>query len=587
MRLRDLVEAPELGLTSVIGAPGLDRELGSVMVTDLPDPSRYLRGGELVVSGLVWLSDPRKSAAEHCEVFVGALANAGCAGLAAGDTTDAPLPTGLLDACARHGVPLLHVPARLAFADLTEWISRRISAQRAGDAGELLARHRRLVAAGAQQGVAGIVRLIGQETGMACGVLTATGELVAADGAPPGPGARAAIAQESLRTAGLPERLVEYRGKAYSVYTVHGRRGTAITDWYAVFEGDWRTWPRQRREAARGAARLVGAERARLVEAQRPLRRVGRELVTLAAAAGPTAQIGARLTLAGLDPAAGLRAIAVATAGNVRVGRLARVLAEPASAGTPVPIAVFQPEAGPGPDARTSAGTGVGTRSGTGLITGDAVADGMDAWHEAAYAVVLCPDPLDSSGTPSATGDTSSPNGTSHPNGPAAANASGPDAATILRSRLTALAPGLGRDRVAVGLSDRFADEADLTGAIEEARLAMRLAMRRSGRLEIAEHDELASHLVLLAHVPDELRRGYRDRLLGPLRAYDARHHSQLEQTLDSFLSCSASWSRCSQELHIHVNTLRYRIEKINQLTGRNLARLDHQVDFYLALRAR
>jgi DNA-binding PucR family transcriptional regulator len=115
----------------------------------------------------------------------------------------------------------------------------------------------------------------------------------------------------------------------------------------------------------------------------------------------------------------------------------------------------------------------------------------------------------------------------------------------------------------------------------------MRLAMRRPGQLELAEHDELASHLVLLAHVPDDLRRGYRDRLLGPLREYDERHHSQLEATLDRFLACSASWSKCAQELHLHVNTLRYRIEKINQLTGRDLSRLDHQVDFYLALRAR
>src|SRR5882724_358652 len=158
MRLRELVEAPALGLTAVAGAPGLDRELVSVMITDLPDPGRYLRGGELVVSGLVWLTDQRKSAAEHCEVFVAAVAKAGCAGLAAGDTTDAPLPQELRDSCARHGIPLLHVPAQLAFADLTEWISRRISAERAGDAGELLARHRLLVAAGAQQGMAGFVR---------------------------------------------------------------------------------------------------------------------------------------------------------------------------------------------------------------------------------------------------------------------------------------------------------------------------------------------------------------------------------------------------------------------------------------------
>jgi hypothetical protein len=594
MRLRDLVEASPLGLTPVTGASGLDRELSSAVVTDLPDPSRYLRGGELVVSGLVWLADQRKSAAEHCDLFVGAIAKAGCAGLAAGDTTDAPLPGELLASCSRHGVPLLHVPAKLAFADLTEWISRRLSAERAGDAGELLARHRRLVAAEAQQGMSGIVRLIAQETGMACGVITAAGELVAAhDGRQPSPAARAAIAREALRTAAQLERLVEYRGRTFSVYTVHGRPGTPITDWYALFEGDWRTWPRQRREAARGAARLIGAERTRLAEGQRALRRVGRELVTLAAAAGPAAEIGARLTVAGVDPGAGLRAIAVAVtgadgangsvgassaggavgatgaesaaAGGLHVGRLARVLVEAAEAETPVPIAVFgSPPAAA--DERED--------------------EGGDPWSGAPYAVALSVDPLLPASDAGADAEAASASATSA----APTAAPGPAAsatATTLRARLAALSPGLGRGRVAVGLSDRFTQAADLAGAIEEARLAMRLAMRRPGRLELTEHDELASHLVLLAHVPDELRRGYRDRLLGPLRAYDTRHHSQLEETLDRFLGCSASWSRCAHEMHIHVNTLRYRIEKINQLTGRDLARLDHQVDFYLALRAR
>ena len=563
MRIRELLDAPTLGLTAVTGDSGLDRELGSVMVTDLPDPGRYLRGGELVVSGLVWLSDLRKTPAEHCEQFVGAVARAGCAALAAGDATDAPLPPELLKSCAKHGMPLLHVPAQLAFADLTEWISRRISAERAGDAGELLARHRRLVAAGARQGFAGLVRLIAQETGMACGVLAATGEVVAADGAQPSVAARAAITRESLRTAALPERLVEYRGKTYSVYTVPGRPGTAVTDWYAVFEGDWRTWPRQRREAARGAARLVGAERARVAEAQRPLRRVCRELVTLAADAAPIAEIGARLTLAGLDPAAGLRAVAVATAGTVRVGRLTRILVEPADSPAPVPIAVFP-----------------------GAHLDQTGADDPSAWAESAFAVAISPAPAETQDADPQGAAPDDADADPSPIAPSLATGPIPDAAG-LRARLTALAPGLGRDRVAIGISDRITQTADLTGAIEEARLAMRLAMRRPGLLEIAGHDELASHLVLLAHVPDDLRRGYRERLLGPLRAYDARHHSQLEQTLDRFLACSASWSRCAQELHIHVNTLRYRIDKINQLTGRDLGRLDHQVDFYLALRAR
>ncbi|HEY3869525.1 MAG TPA: PucR family transcriptional regulator ligand-binding domain-containing protein [Actinocrinis sp.] len=380
MRIRELVEEPGLGLTAVAGLPGLDRDFATAMVTDLPDPSRYLRGGELVISGLVWLADQRRSRAEHCETFVAAVARAGCAGLAAGDATDGPLPAELLDSCGRHGLPLLHVPAALAFGDLTEWISRRTSAKRVEDAGELLARHRRLLENDPRAGLAGIVRLIGYETGMPCLILSAAGQVVAGSlrGTPAGtadtrtPETRQAdarvaelaviVAREALRTAAQPERLITHRGVTYTAYSVPGRPGTAITDWYAVFEGDSRTWSRERREAARGAARLVGAERVRSSEMQRAVRRVGREMVELAAAGGPVEQIAARLTLAELDPADGLRAIAVAAAGTVRPGRLARTLVDVPGTAAPAPIAVFPypPAAG---RARQPANVGAAVRT--------------------------------------------------------------------------------------------------------------------------------------------------------------------------------------------------------------------------------
>jgi DNA-binding PucR family transcriptional regulator len=45
-------------------------------------------------------------------------------------------------------------------------------------------------------------------------------------------------------------------------------------------------------------------------------------------------------------------------------------------------------------------------------------------------------------------------------------------------------------------------------------------------------------------------------------------------------------WNRCAAQLHVHVNTLRYRIRRIEQLTGRDLGTLENRVDLFLALRA-
>jgi DNA-binding PucR family transcriptional regulator len=97
---------------------------------------------------------------------------------------------------------------------------------------------------------------------------------------------------------------------------------------------------------------------------------------------------------------------------------------------------------------------------------------------------------------------------------------------------------------------------------------------------------EKALHEMLLASVPAPVLRSLRDRLLGPLREYDDRHNAELLGTLRSFLDCDGSWSACASLMYVHVNTVRYRISRIEALTGRDLSALADRVDFFLALRS-
>lgn len=92
-------------------------------------------------------------------------------------------------------------------------------------------------------------------------------------------------------------------------------------------------------------------------------------------------------------------------------------------------------------------------------------------------------------------------------------------------------------------------------------------------------------HELLLASVPVLVRRSFAERLLGPVREYDARHNAELLPTLTSFLACDGSWSICASRMFVHVNTVRYRIGRIEELTGRDLSALADRVDFFLALR--
>jgi DNA-binding PucR family transcriptional regulator len=163
--------------------------------------------------------------------------------------------------------------------------------------------------------------------------------------------------------------------------------------------------------------------------------------------------------------------------------------------------------------------------------------------------------------------------------------AADPGFAAALRRLLLRLAPGIARSRLAVGVSEA-SEPAALAGAWEEARHAQRLAEMRTGAVSVVTGAEVTSYVLLLATVPDEVRRTFGARVLGPVTEYDGRHDAGLLDTLATFLDCSGSWSRTAERMHLHVNTVRYRIARVEELTGRDLSDFENRVDVFLALRS-
>ncbi|MFC4050743.1 PucR family transcriptional regulator [Actinomadura syzygii] len=477
MRLRALLAMPGLRLEVVTGADELDRPIRWVVTTDLLDPGRYLRGGELVLTGLVWRTGPADS-----ETFVRALAGAGVSGLAAWDLALGAIPDDLVEACRRHRLPLFKVSEDVAFATITEEVVRLLSRARAADLADVLDRHRRLVEG---TGLDAVLDLVGH-----CHVLAATGRVVAGP-RPPDP---AGLARAFLAAPRLPHHV-----RAHDLSLVPVADGPRAADWFVASEGDAADWPAERRTLISELAAIVALERSRLsMDA-----RVAQEVVT-AAATGDAPP----LERAGLDPGSGF--VAVAASGGLGPDDLRAVLVEILS----------------------------GSRPAVGFLDGEAMA--------------LVP-------------------------------SGGRDVAADVRDGLDALAPGLPAAGIAAGISD-VVPAAGLRGAVEEARYARRLAATRPGPVRVVRHDELATHVLLLASVPDDVRRMFRRRLLGPLNAYDRTHGADLVRTLETFLRCSGSWTRCAAELHLHVNSVRYRIRRIEELTGRDLSRPEDRVDFFLAL---
>ncbi len=550
MRVRELLDVPDLGLRLLTDVAGMDRAIVRVYTTDLPDPSRYLTQGDLVLTGLIWCRTPGDA-----DRFVSALARAGVAALGAGEALG-KVPDEVLQACGRHGMPLLAVPAETSFAAVTEEVGRRLSGDRATEMTRVLGRRRLLLSAVADgAGLDAMFRLMSRELGAECWLLTGLGRVIGGTGPSLPRPLALRLACEYLRADRMPATEVSVVGEGAGTYSLFGVGGEPrITGWFLACAGSEQDWPHELRESVAELATDVALERARLNAARTGDGKLAEAIVTLLASGGgdgaAPAEIASLMRAAGLPPD-GRYLVAAVTAEADRVT---------------------------GPNAERwrcdLAGELVWPAAEDALVAplGDEI-------------VLLVPAPGDRA--------PEEPPDQPHDEAPGEGAPAAHRLAAAIRAAQPVVESDRSRIRLAVGVSGLAESVTALSGALHEAGSARRLAALRltglggTSAISVVTSDEVASHELLLATVPASVLRSFRERLLGPLLAYDDQHRAELLPTLREFLACSGSWNACALRMYVHVNTVRYRIRRIEELTGRDLSRLDDQVDFFLALRIR
>lgn len=137
-----------------------------------------------------------------------------------------------------------------------------------------------------------------------------------------------------------------------------------------------------------------------------------------------------------------------------------------------------------------------------------------------------------------------------------------------------------------VGIGGIAAGVEDLARSVVEATHACRFAERRRDARYVT-HDTIASHVLLVGLQDEHLLAAFRTSLIQPLEDHDERRRTDLVRTLERFLGSGGRYQQTAEALHVHVNTLRLRLARIEALTGRDLDAMDDRVDFWLALRAR
>jgi sugar diacid utilization regulator len=140
------------------------------------------------------------------------------------------------------------------------------------------------------------------------------------------------------------------------------------------------------------------------------------------------------------------------------------------------------------------------------------------------------------------------------------------------------LAGGIGR--ACLGITD-------YANSYQEASADLQTARQRAEPCELLAPADIG-FLGLLAHAsgPESLENVV-ENALGPLLSSDAASGSEYIKTLDAYLACDRHLERTASALHVHPNTVRYRITKVQEKPGVDLHAVEVRFLLELALRVR
>jgi sugar diacid utilization regulator len=154
--------------------------------------------------------------------------------------------------------------------------------------------------------------------------------------------------------------------------------------------------------------------------------------------------------------------------------------------------------------------------------------------------------------------------------------------AAILRE----LEQGLPGFQLTAARSRPTLDPADLHRAGAEALLAANVAEARG--LQALSFEETGAYRLLLPAMsedPGELR-GFFDETVAPLVEYDEQYETELVRTLETFLDADGNVARTAEKLFTHRHTIRYRLDRVRELSGLDVSSTDGRERLSLGLKA-
>ncbi|NQX27718.1 PucR family transcriptional regulator [Microbacteriaceae bacterium VKM Ac-2854] len=457
------------------------------------------------------------------EAFVSAVAKSGAVALLAGEGLYGYVPDDVLEACTKHGLSLFAVPADVSFASITAHISNTMAGDRVARLTASLVRQRELLTDVYKgQLLDELITRTATELGRPIWVLTATGRPVVAPVEPLGLTDVELITAAALTSIEVPVTVTDARGETLSIFVVSGSEEHRATAWFLVFAGDWNDWHPSILDSASELAAVAGLYRVQRNGEAYGWSKMADRLIELIDADSDQSETAVYLRQGGLRTDGSLVVIAAAFEDRPELQSLAIWLLADAMAH------LARPVVGKDRDGRAVA-----------IVPADAT-----------ESIPTGADPI-----------------------------------AVVTSALRRASPGLDGLVLRVGTSPA-SSLGELGGALRSARYGMLLPTpgAENATVRINDSEDVTSSVQLLSAVPDHLRAVFVELVLGKLVEHDARYNSALLHTLGAFLDCGGSWVRTAEQTHLHLNTVRYRIARVEELTGRDLSNTADRADLYLAL---
>jgi purine catabolism regulator len=140
---------------------------------------------------------------------------------------------------------------------------------------------------------------------------------------------------------------------------------------------------------------------------------------------------------------------------------------------------------------------------------------------------------------------------------------------------------------VSVGIGRPHRQLTDLRQSYYEASYAIKIRRLKGEPGVIASFDDLGSYGLLLGLQDTLSLEVFYDSVLGRLQDYDEQNSSDLVRSLACFLEANGHWGDAAEKLYVHRHTLRYRMKRVEEITGRDLNQSQDRMEFWLALKAK